>query len=781
MKKVFSYLFTNLILTFTLVNFCFADISFTEHLLVNNGDRYPCVYATDMDGDNDIDVIGCIWGSNEIFWLENDGNQNFSEHLVTDNVTFVHWVHAIDLDGDDDVDILGAAYGSGEIAWWENDGNLNFTKYVIGAGFAGATSVYAEDVDNDGDVDVLGAAENANDIRWWENDGNQNFTWHSIAYTNFGGASHVYATDVDNDGDIDVLGAARFDNEIAWWENDGNQNFNHYTIESNFDATMSVYATDLDGDDDVDVIGAAYEINQIKWWENDGNQNFHGHTISSNFSGVRTIYAADMDNDNDVDILGAAYGSNCIAWWENDGQQNYSQHLIAIGFTGAHTIFTSDLDNDGDVDILASAWSDDGIKWWENDLYRFNFQVEPSSGHAPLTVQFSDVSVCDQEITSRAWDFDNDGTIDSEEQNPTWTYNEPGVYSVRLDVSTASGSNSMVRENLIHVFDGKSALLFNSENSIASCPAAPGLNFVDKFTIEAWINPVTWGELGYGQIIDKNHISLYLINKHPLYPDSSLALKIVHANGKKSRSITPVNSITLNEWQHIAVSFDTAAVVKMYINGIEQEVEQRTAPYDSIADNSADDLIIGNSPDLDVTFDGIIDEVRIWNIVRTAEEIQANINTYLLGDEPGLAAYWRMDEGSGETILDRSANGNDGTVIDALWREGVLLNYPTAVDKTASQVTRPQKYRLYANYPNPFNPHTSIQFELPQAVQIKLKVYDVTGKLVTTLVNGIKGSGIHVVEWGGIDSSGLKVSSGVYFYKIEAKDFCGSKKMLLLK
>ena len=226
-------------------------------------------------------------------------------------------VYAIDLDGDEDMDVLGAAYTADEITWWENDGNENFTKHTIDSLFDDAVSVYALDIDGDDDVDVLGAAMTADDITWWENDGSENFTKHTIV-NNFDGATSVYAIDIEPDGDIDVLGAAMNADEITWWENDGNENFTKDTIADSFDFAWSVYALDIDNDNDVDVLGAAMIAGDITWWENDGSENFTKHTIDSLFNGAMDVYALDIDGDGAVDVLGAAMTADDITWWRSD-------------------------------------------------------------------------------------------------------------------------------------------------------------------------------------------------------------------------------------------------------------------------------------------------------------------------------------------------------------------------------------------------------------------------------------------------------------------------------
>ena len=88
----------------------------------------------------------------------------------------------------------------------------------------------------------------------------------------------------------------------------------------------------------------------------------------------------------------------------------------------------------------------------------------------------------------------------------------------------------------------------------------------------------------------------------------------------------------------------------------------------------------------------------------------------------------------------------------------------------------PSAYALRQNFPNPFNPSTTIRFELPHSSQAILTVYDVLGREVTVLVNERKDAGVHEVKF-----DGSKLASGVYFYRLQAGDFLSTKKMLVLK
>ena len=96
--------------------------------------------------------------------------------------------------------------------------------------------------------------------------------------------------------------------------------------------------------------------------------------------------------------------------------------------------------------------------------------------------------------------------------------------------------------------------------------------------------------------------------------------------------------------------------------------------------------------------------------------------------------------------------------------------------------TRPEVFSLANNYPNPFNPATTIKYALPQAADVQLTVYNVLGQPVRTLVAEHQNAGRYVVEWDATNNSGHSLSSGMYFYRLEAGgDFLEVKKMLLLK
>mgnify|MGYP006277685171 CR=1 FL=1 len=97
------------------------------------------------------------------------------------------------------------------------------------------------------------------------------------------------------------------------------------------------------------------------------------------------------------------------------------------------------------------------------------------------------------------------------------------------------------------------------------------------------------------------------------------------------------------------------------------------------------------------------------------------------------------------------------------------------------ELTVAPKQLQLRNYPNPFNPITTIAFELPEASHVTVTVYNLLGQQVKTLLDAHLSAGSHQVEWNGLDETGRPVSSGVYFYRFSADDFSETRKMLLMK
>jgi len=109
-----------------------------------------------------------------------------------------------------------------------------------------------------------------------------------------------------------------------------------------------------------------------------------------------------------------------------------------------------------------------------------------------------------------------------------------------------------------------------------------------------------------------------------------------------------------------------------------------------------------------------------------------------------------------------------------------LLESGGAATKDANSAI-PTSYALHQNYPNPFNPNTEIRFDLPEAIHAELKVFNILGQEVVTLVDDVRAAGAYLVLWDGKNATGLTVASGVYIYQIKTPNFTDAKKMMLIR
>ena len=139
---------------------------------------------------------------------------------------------------------------------------------------------------------------------------------------------------------------------------------------------------------------------------------------------------------------------------------------------------------------------------------------------------------------------------------------------------------------------------------------------------------------------------------------------------------------------------------------------------------------------------------------------------------PGTTYFWK--------VLAKNVEG------DSLWSSETnaffVSHDATSIEYPES--SNPKDFRLFANYPNPFNPETTIKYALPadqSFYQVKVKIYDALGQLITTLIDEQQNPGLHTLVWKGQNAAGQAVPSGIYFCVVEAGAFKATQKMLLVR
>lgn len=257
------------------------------------------------------------------------------------------------------------------------------------------------------------------------------------------------------------------------------------------------------------------------------------------------------------------------------------------------------------------------------------------------------------------------------------------------------------------------------------------------YTFTAWIKP----EPVYGRVFSSDSPDYNTGNYHgfwvTLLPTGSIHMSYGDGTGRSPsdrRSIFSENVVPFGVWSHVTMVVRGARDMEVYHDG-ERVGGSYSGSGGNMVHNSYKMLIAANMQSAEAYkyFTGSIDDIRIYDRALGGEEI---------------AALYGMEA---------SSVGDDLT-------------------------TGRPVLRVHQNQPNPFNPRTRIAFDLPDRMVVHLRVYDLGGRLVDVLVDGLEVQpGRHEVVWNGRDQSGRQLPSGTYFYRLEAGRHTETRRMTLLK
>jgi PKD repeat protein len=409
-----------------------------------------------------------------------------------------------------------------------------------------------------------------------------------------------------------------------------------------------------------------------------------------------------------------------------------------------------------------------------------SFKSDETLGGLPLTVNFEDFSTPTDSttITSWAWDFDNDGNIDSQDENPSWTYTTEGAYTVSLTVSDGVNQYTRTLENYIHAIGTSSDILVVNGIEYVTYPTEME-NFYSSSAcfgdhqVDVWD---LFGNQGFDYMSNPNIQKVDLFN-HTI-PNSVLQKyqKVIWIGNDYGGDIAFYDPEQVLEYVQMGGNFLLASRYGSHF--FNTNLKNYCGITSFTGDLQINSLIALNHNLVDVPSSGSNTLVHFVNLDSTSEADPIfdddTTTSYIAGfkinkDSNGVFIYiagrpYRFDNAASYT--------NYNYIIDNWMTSSIITGNRN--DNNNQQTV--ETFQLSQNYPNPFNPSTRISYSIPKTGYVSLKVYDILGREVATLVNGYQQANQYSVNF---DAS--KLASGIYLYKLKAGDFVQTKKMILMK
>jgi hypothetical protein len=620
----------------------------------------------DMDGDGTLDIVTTAAYGPNVLYL-NDGAGNFS---VTRTLTAGGLV--ADMNGDSKLDIV-----SGNTIYL-NDGTANFSiTRTVGIG----AIIAVGDMNSDGALDAV----SYNGMIAF-NDGTGSFPT-----TRTTGTGVRAIGDVDGDGDLDVI--ADVNSSGAVYLNDGAGNFNWPGGVLSFGSNLGdTTLADVDGDGDYDMVVGYYNQQNLVYL-NDGAGHFNWPGGVRNFGTgwdyTMDIAVGDVDGDGDLDIVvgnsGASRGStDCYqgeqnAVYLNDGAGNFTEsgsaHNFGAGTDATVSVALGDVDGDGDLDIVTGNATTDpscsSTSGAQSVVYLNGLAHARKLPNNPPRVALNR-----PDLLANA-NFAYSNTLVRSLIIPiTYTLSDldGDAINIRAYYSpdgggkwyTATAASGTLTSNLTtnHLGYG---LLFGGGNDYAI--ENPFTGFPNTAaTVSFWMKSDDTANNGtpfsYAVTGSDNHLTLYNYRNFVIY----IAGQTTGNTGVSAND---------GQWHHIAVTWrNSDGQVKLYKDGM--PVYTGTIATGLML-TSGGALVLGQEQDAvggsfspAQAFKGSLDEVRLWNVVRTQAQIQTEMQAPSHSNASGLIGYWRFNEGKGSTAYDLTANNHDLALSSAAWMVAAL-------------------------------------------------------------------------------------------------------------
>ncbi len=491
---------------------------------------------------------------------------------------------------------------------------------------------------------------------------------------------------------------------------------------------------------DLNLVGYAQQLETL----------LHGDIINENEYGEDFLYP-DWDNTDLKDLFPRLTEKRMAYTWRNDAS-GYSPGKLDYFITSDFTIeveksfivcttemsdeylelyglYSSDTPNASDhLPVVAD------MRIEAPDLSA-NFTADTLIGSIPFSVSFTDGSYTVNNIISWNWDFENDGIVDSDLQNPIFTIENEGQYSISLTVEDDLGNiDSVIKMNYITAVDGNLPVELYATSFETS---------IEDWEIVSITSSNDWQRT--------NQIG----SVHPSNVQDGSWYMYVNAYDSDEPA---------EDWL-ISQTFDFTNLEDAFIN-----FYAWTKYSDSITglELFASGNYAGNPST--TTWTEIPNNFSTMNENSWTFSEDISLNEFL--NESDIVIAFKYTS-TGTTSGEAKAWAIDNL---HLWGTEENLSGVINFETGWNLIGLPLTFSLSPAYPNPFNPKTVIRYQLSVSSLVTLQIYDITGRLVETMVNGEVVGGYHTLQW---DASNH--SSGMYFVQMVAGEFVETQKILLLK
>jgi len=650
------------------------------------------------------------------------GSVTFDTHTDFGSGTGPTSVFTADIDGDGQKDVITANATNNTVSVLKNtsiSGSISFdakADFTVGSNPVSVTSF---DIDKDGKLDLL-VANNNNDstnapgtsvsvLRNTSSGGTISFATESALTFSSHKMARVTNADVDGDGwqDLIVL-MTEGSGIVSVYRNTSTSGSVSFAARQDFSTTpigaRSVTSADVDGDGKPDlVVGTAYGgsdyMSVLRNTSTVGVVNFASsiNTLLAKDASPMSVISMDANGDGKLDVVTSNYGHSNVAVFKNTGTGTgvISFDTAATFATNSQpsSVTSADVDRDGKPDLIAASNNTAYLSVLRNTsgLAAFTVTEDVASNLLFTGTPFADaegdnltvtLSIADGTITGSAVTGITLGgtTIARTFAGTVADLNSYFTTAGNITYTTATDNNT-ARTLTVNVSDSALSASATSIVNITAVNDAPVLNgfisldgtgdFIETgistavdlnqadFTLEAWIKTTGTSE---GILTKSNGDSGWNPGEKSFYIDASGKLMFVGWGVGYLQSATIVND---GAWHHVAVVWDWVGSGtsggKLYVDGIDRTTSSYT--NSNMADNAGNTVRIGQrnfGDEAPKDFTGQIDDVRIWNVARTAAEISANTSARLDANTSGLVANFLLDNtaSSSNATYTGSLNGN---------------------------------------------------------------------------------------------------------------------------